>query len=378
MAEAPFFELQATCPLTGARAGLLHTAHGSISTPIFMPVGTQGTVKALTQAQLHELEAQVILGNTYHLYLRPGLQVLEAAEGLHRLMGWNRPILTDSGGYQVYSLAANRKISEEGVGFKSHIDGSKHFFTPKNVVDKQRSIGSDILMVLDECPPAQSERGYLLRSLALTHRWAAEARHYFLQQPETYGYRQHQFGIVQGGVLADLRRQSAQAIVDLNFEGNAIGGLSVGEPTEEMYEMTEVVTALLPTHKPRYLMGVGTPANILQSIALGVDMMDCVLPSRNARHGLLYYWDGIRNLKNRQYEQDFAPLDATSQLPADAYSRAYVRHLFKAQEYLALTLATAHNLHFYLRLVGEARRHILAGSFAGWYRSALAQLEQRH
>lgn len=372
------YELLATCPDTGARAGLLHTAHGSIPTPIFMPVGTQGTVKALTQQHLHQLGAHIILGNTYHLYLRPGLQVLEQAGGLHRFMGWDKPILTDSGGYQVYSLAGQRKITDEGVAFKSHIDGSSHFFTPHNVVDKQRSIGSDILMVLDECPPAQAERSYVSRSMDLTHRWAAQARTYFRQQEQLHGYPQQQFGIVQGGVFPDLRRQSAQAIVDLDFEGNAIGGLSVGEPTEVMYEMTEVVTALLPAHKPRYLMGVGTPGNILQSIALGIDMMDCVLPSRNARHGLLYFWDGIRNLKNKQYETDFGPLDATSTLETDQYSRAYIRHLFKAEEYLALTLATAHNLHFFLRLVTEARARILDGTFGGWYRSAIAQLEQRH
>ncbi|MBX3101214.1 MAG: tRNA guanosine(34) transglycosylase Tgt [Bacteroidetes bacterium] len=373
-----FFELQATDPDTGARAGILHTAHGDVPTPIFMPVGTQASVKALSQEHLQqEVNAPIILANTYHLYLRPGLEVLEGAGGLHAFMKWPRPILTDSGGYQVFSLAQNRRITEAGVTFSSHVDGSKHHFTPANVVDKQRSIGSDILMVLDECAPWPSERSYVTESLRLTHQWAAEARAYFLDQEPRYGYRQHQFGIIQGGTYADLRRQSTEAICAMGFEGNAIGGLSVGEPAELMYEMTELCTALMPADKPRYLMGVGTPANFLQSVALGIDMMDCVLPSRNARHGLLYFREGIRNLKNQKYATDYSPLDASSPLAADTYPKAYLRHLFRSEEYLAFTLATLHNLHFYIRLAAEARQHILDGSFGPWYRGLMPQLEQR-
>jgi queuine tRNA-ribosyltransferase len=375
----PFFELQATDPDTGARAGILHTAHGDVPTPIFMPVGTQASVKALTQEQLlQDVNAAIILGNTYHLYLRPGLEVLEGAGGLHRFMNWPRPILTDSGGYQVFSLAQNRKITEGGVTFSSHVDGSKHHFTPTNVVDKQRSIGSDILMVLDECPPWPSERSYVVESMRLTHQWAREARAYFLEQPPMHGYAQHQFGIIQGGTYADLRQQSTEAICEMGFEGNAIGGLSVGEPAEHMYEMTALCTAIMPKDKPRYLMGVGTPANFLQSVALGIDMMDCVLPSRNARHGLLYFRDGIRNLKNQRYATDHSPLDPTSALAADQYPKSYLRHLFRAQEYLAFTLATLHNLHFYLALAKEARQRILEGSFGPWYRGLMPQLEYRH
>jgi queuine tRNA-ribosyltransferase len=374
----PFFELQATDPDTGARAGILHTAHGDIPTPIFMPVGTQASVKALSQEQLRtDVNAPIILGNTYHLYMRPGLEVLEGAGGLHKFMGWPRPILTDSGGYQVFSLAQKRKITEDGVTFSSHVDGSKHHFTPHNVVDKQRSIGSDILMVLDECAPWPSERSYVVESLRLTHQWAAQARTYFEQTESRYGYAQHQFGIIQGGTYADLRRQSTEAICNMGFEGNAIGGLSVGEPVDLMYEMTELCTALMPADKPRYLMGVGTPANFLQSVALGVDMMDCVLPSRNARHGLLYYRNGIRNLKNQKYTQDYSPIDPDSSMAADAYPKAYLRHLFRAQEYLAFTLATLHNLHFYIQLATEARQRILDGSFGPWYRQLMPQLEQR-
>lgn len=373
------FELQATCPTTGARAGLLHTAHGTVPTPMFMPVGTQGTVKALTQQHLqHEVNAPIILGNTYHLFLRPGLEILEHAGGLHRFMNWDRPILTDSGGYQVYSLAQNRKIMEEGVRFASHIDGSKYLFTPENVVDMQRSIGSDILMTLDECPDSNCTREYATQSLRLTHRWAARGRQHFLSTEQRYDHYQAQFGIVQGAVFPDLRADSAKYIADLDFEGNAIGGLAVGEPNEVMYDVTEQVTALLPADKPRYLMGVGTPANLLQSVARGVDMFDCVMPSRNARHGLLFYADGIRNLKNARYADDHSPIDPTSPLLTDTYyTKAYLRHLFKAEEYLALTLATLHNLHFYIALMREARAHILAGTYGAWYQGMTEAVQER-
>jgi queuine tRNA-ribosyltransferase len=368
------FILEATCPTTGARAGRIVTPRGQIPTPIFMPVGTQGTVKAVPQQTLHSeiggTGAPIILGNTYHLYLRPGLDVLREAGGLHGLMGWpaDRHILTDSGGYQVFSLANNRKLNEEGVTFRSHIDGSAHLFTPENVVHKQRVLGSDIQMVLDECPPYPSDEAYATASMGLTHRWAARARTEFLQTEALYGTETAQFGIVQGSTYAHLRRQSVDAIAELGFEGNAIGGLSVGEPINEMYDLAHLCCELLPAHKPRYLMGVGTPQDLLNCIARGVDMFDCVLPSRNARHGKLYYPDGPRNLKSAIWAHDHQPVDAESTLSYDThYTRAYLRHLFVADEYLAYTIATAHNLHFFLRLVQEARCRILDGTFAAWW-----------
>jgi queuine tRNA-ribosyltransferase len=364
---------------TKARAGAMTTRHGTVATPIFMPVGTQGTVKALTTRQIrNDVQAQIILGNTYHLYLRPGLDVLAAAGGLHGFMNWHHPILTDSGGYQVYSLAAQRKIKPDGVEFRSHIDGSRHFFTPTNVVDKQFAIGSDIQMVLDECPPYPCERSYAEKSLKLTHAWAEQARsHYQTRRHERpLGYAQ--FGITQGSVYPDLRAASCARIEDLDFEGNAIGGLAVGEPDEQMYELIDHSTSLLPVHKPRYVMGIGTPLNILNAIALGVDMMDCVLPSRNARHGLLYFMDGIRNLKNARYRNDHRPLDPDSELDIDReVSFAYLRHLFAAEEYLALTLATLHNLHFFVRLTQLARQHIIDGTFQPWKQHLESTLGQR-
>jgi queuine tRNA-ribosyltransferase len=362
-----------------ARAGTVQTAHGRIPTPMFMPVGTRATVKAVDQGLLLDVvDAPIILGNTYHLYLRPGLDVLERAGGLHRFMGWPRPILTDSGGYQVYSLTQIRKILPEGVRFASHIDGSYHLFTPENVVDKQRSIGSDILMVLDECTPWPCDYDYARRSMALTHRWAAEARAYFRSTPPRYGYRQAQFGIVQGSTYADLRAESARAIADLDFEGNAIGGLAVGEPADLMYEMTALVCGLLPEDKPRYLMGVGTPANIVESIARGVDLMDCVMPTRNARHGYLFTWRGRMNFRNQRYTADLRPIDAQSTSPySRRYSRAYLRHLLMAEELLGYQIASVHNLAFYLEVVREARRRILAGDFADWCRRVVPALEAK-
>lgn len=362
-----------------ARAGRLQTDHGEILTPIFMPVGTVGSVKAVEQNQLKDIiKAQIILGNTYHLYLRPGMEVMEEAGGLHQFMHWDRPILTDSGGYQVYSLANQRKITEEGVIFRSHIDGSKHFFTPESVVDIERKIGSDIMMVLDECPPFPAEKSYVEKSMHMTHRWARRCQDHHNSQPNLYGHSQALFPIVQGGGFTDLRRQSAETIAEMDFEGNAIGGLSVGEPTEVMYEMTELCCSILPKDKPRYLMGVGTPANILECISLGVDMFDCVMPTRNARHGLLFTRQGIRNLRNKKYEKDFTPIDPESNSWVDTfYTKAYLRHLFKASEYLALQIASLHNLQFYLWLVGEARKHILAGDFEEWKAGILPVVSQR-
>jgi queuine tRNA-ribosyltransferase len=374
------FTLDGTDPGSAARIGRLHTAHGTVETPVFMPVGTQGTVKAVDQASLAaHVAPPIILGNTYHLYLRPGTEVLTAAGGLHQLMNWPAALLTDSGGYQVFSLADRRKILPEGVRFQSHIDGSTHLFTPTSVVDIQRAIGADVTMVLDECPPFPSDRAYAEQSLALTHRWAAEARAYHRAAEPLYGHGQLQFGIVQGSTYEDLRRASCEAIAELDFDGNAIGGLAVGEPTEAMHELTQLCCELLPAHKPRYLMGVGTPADILNAIARGVDMMDCVMPTRNARHGLLFFWDGIRNIKNAQYKTDFSPLDDTSDCDVDLrYSKAYLRHLFVADEWLAMQIASVHNLSFYLRLVRESRVQIRLGTYAAWMQRVLPQLTYRH
>ncbi len=373
------FTLQHTDSHSAARAGLIETDHGIIETPIFMPVGTVGSVKAVSQQDLlDQVNAQIILGNTYHLYLRPGTEVLEAAGGHHKFMHWDRPLLTDSGGYQVYSLANTRKLTEEGVTFRNHINGSKAFFTPENTVDIQRSIGADIMMVLDECPPFPCERPYAEKSLALTHRWAARAKTYHEKTPPLYGHSQALFPIIQGSIFPDLREKSAEFIASLDLPGNAIGGLSVGEPHEEMYRMTALCCNILPKDKPRYLMGVGTPENILECISLGVDMFDCVLPSRNARHGMLFTREGILNIKNQQFEKDFSPIDSLSDHPWDQYySKAYLRHLFKAQEYLALTIATVHNLSFYLWLVGEARKHIQAGDFAEWKAMMVPKISHR-
>ena len=374
-----FFELQATDRSTRARAGLIHTDHGTIETPIFMPVGTKATVKAVSQELLlNEIQAQIILGNTYHLYLRPGADVIEGAGGLHRFMNWNRPILTDSGGYQVFSLSPIRKIKEEGIEFSSHIDGSKHLFTPTNVVDKQRSIGSDIMMTLDECTPFPCEYAYASKSMGLTHRWAKQAREYFLETQPKHGYQQAQFGIIQGSVYKDLRKASAEEIVNLDFEGNAIGGLAVGEPAEMMYELTDYVVPFLPEHKPRYLMGVGTPVNILESWALGIDMMDCVMPTRNARHGLLFTWEGKMNLHNAKYKNDYSPIDENSSLSYDRnFSKAYLRHLLNAQEILGYIITSVHNLYFYLELSRVARQKILEGNFGAWKNEMVAKLDRK-
>ncbi len=362
-----------------ARAGLLETDHGLIETPIFMPVGTVGSVKAVHQRELEEtIGAQIILGNTYHLYLRPGLEVLEKAGGLHRFIGWKKPMLTDSGGYQVYSLSHRRKITEEGVTFQSHIDGSSHFFSPEKAIDIQRTIGADIIMAFDECPPYPSDYKYAKNSMELTHRWLTRCCEYFDSCEGNYGYRQTLFPIVQGSTYPDLRRQSAEFIAQAGREGNAIGGLSVGEPAEDMYAMTQLVCDILPWDKPRYLMGVGTPANILECIALGVDMFDCVLPTRNARHGLLYTAEGIMNMKNAKWKEDLSPIDPNSPVPASReHSKAYLRHLFHSKELLAMQIATLHNLGFFLWLAGEARRHILEGSFAGWKKEMVKKLDRR-
>lgn len=353
---------------TKARTGLLSTDHGDIQTPIFMPVGTAATVKAVHQRELKEdIKAQIILGNTYHLYLRPGLDILEKAGGLHKFNGWDRPILTDSGGYQVFSLAGTRKIKEEGVMFKSHIDGSKHEFTPENVMDIQRTIGADIIMAFDECTPYPCEYGYARKSMEMTHRWLKRCIERFDSTEGKYGYSQTLFPIVQGSVYKDLRKQSAEFIASCEREGNAIGGLSVGEPAEMMYEMTELVTDILPAEKPRYLMGVGTPANILECIALGVDMFDCVMPTRNARNGMLFTSEGIINIRNEKWKDDFSPIDpAIGNYASTFYSKAYLRHLTVSKEILAAQIASIHNLAFYLWLVGQAREHILAGDFAVW------------
>ena len=362
------FELQATTPGSNARAGMITTDHGQIPTPIFMPVGTVGSVKAVTPRDLkEEVKAKIILGNTYHLYLRPGMEIMRKAGGLHNFIGWDRPILTDSGGFQVFSLTGIRKLKEEGAYFRSHIDGSKHLFTPESVVDVQRIIGSDIMMALDECAPGTADYSYAKESLALTTRWLRRGIKHFRETEPLYGHSQAYFPIVQGCVYPDLRREAAKMVADLGAEGNAIGGLAVGEPTEKMYEMIEVVNDILPTDRPRYLMGVGTPANILEAIDRGVDMMDCVMPTRNGRNGMLFTANGIMNMRNKKWADDFSPLDPSGTSWVDShFSKAYVRHLFVSNEILALEIASIHNLAFYLQLVTEAREHIIAGDFAQW------------
>lgn len=373
------FKIKALDKTSNARRGTITTAHGDIQTPIFMPVGTQATVKAVSQTDLkNEIKAQIILGNTYHLFLRPTTPILFEAGGLHRFNTWDKPILTDSGGYQVHSLGHRRKITEEGVTFASHIDGSKHLFTPENVMDIQRIIGADIIMAFDECTPYPCEYKYAQSSMHLTHRWLKRCCERFDTTQGLYGYEQTLFPIVQGSVYRDLREQSAEKIASFEREGNAIGGLSVGEPAEMMYEMTDLVCGILPKDKPRYLMGVGTPQNILECIALGVDMFDCVLPSRNARHGLLYSWNGVINIKNAKWKNDFRPLDADADNNfSRLYSKAYLRHLFVCDEYLGLQIATIHNLAFFLELVTEAQKHIEQGDFGTWKDSVVQRLGQR-
>ena len=373
------FELKITDPQSNARAGIITTDHGEIETPIFMPVGTVGSVKGVHQSELKdEINPDIILGNTYHLYLRPQTTILEQAGGLHKFMNWDRNILTDSGGYQVYSLSESRKIKEEGVKFKSHIDGSYHTFTPENVMEIQRTIGADIIMAFDECTPYPCDYSYAKRSMHMTHRWLNRCITHLEKTPFKYGYSQAFFPIVQGSTYKDLRMQSAEFIASVGAEGNAIGGLSVGEPAEEMYEMTEIVTAILPEDKPRYLMGVGTPANILENIALGIDMFDCVMPTRNARNGMLFTANGTINIKNKKWENDFSPIDEMDITFVDKmYSKAYLRHLFISKELLGKQIASIHNLGFYLWLVREARKHILAGDFTPWKNKMVKQMENR-
>jgi len=373
------FNLIHSDPGSKARAGLLETDHGAIETPVFMPVGTAGSVKAVHQRELEEaVGAQIILGNTYHLYLRPGLDVLEKAGGLHRFIGWDRPVLTDSGGYQVYSLSHRRKITEEGVTFQSHIDGSLHFFSSEKAIDIQRSIGGDIVMAFDECAPYPSDYKYAHTSMELTHRWLLRCCEQFDSREGLYGYRQALFPIVQGSTYPDLRKRSAEFVAETDREGNAIGGLSVGEPAEEMYAITELVCGILPPGKPRYLMGVGTPANILECIALGVDMFDCVMPTRNARHGLLYTAEGIMNMKNAKWKEDLDPIDENSPVPTSRlHSRAYLHHLFRSQEILALQIATLQNLGFFMWLVREARKRIIDGSFSAWKAEMMPKIDRR-
>ena len=371
------FDLQATCG--DARAGVIHTDHGDIQTPIFMPVGTAGSVKAVHQHELrNDIGAQIILGNTYHLYLRPGCDILRQAGGLHKFNGWERPLLTDSGGFQVFSLAANRKLKEEGCTFRSHIDGSKHLFTPENVMDIQRVIGADIMMAFDECTPGDSDHRYAEKAMLLTHRWLDRCISRFNETEPLYGHHQALFPIVQGCQYADLRRISAEYIAGKNPEGCAIGGLAVGEPTEKMYEMIEVVNEILPKDRPRYLMGVGTPANLLEGIERGVDMFDCVMPTRNARNGMLFTSHGIMNMKNAKWAHDHSPIQEDGPCELDRiHSKAYLRHLFHAEEYLALQIASIHNLSFYLWLVGEARQHILAGDFKSWKDYMIGEVTRR-
>ncbi|TSJ40588.1 tRNA guanosine(34) transglycosylase Tgt [Mucilaginibacter corticis] len=373
------FNLTVQDPNSKARAGEITTDHGTIQTPIFMPVGTAGTVKAVHQHELkNDIQAQIILGNTYHLYLRPGLDVLEGAGGLHKFNGWEGPILTDSGGYQVYSLSEVRKIKEEGVTFRSHIDGSKHLFTPENVMDIQRVIGADIIMAFDECTPYPCDYIYAKKSIEMTHRWLKRCCDRFDSTEPKYGYSQTLFPIVQGSVYKDLRVRSAEVIASFEREGNAIGGLSVGEPAEEMYAMTELVCDILPEQKPRYLMGVGTPINLLENIALGVDMFDCVMPTRNARNGMLFTKNGVINIKNEKWKNDFSAIEDDSDLYADkVYTKAYLRHLIHSGEMLGAQIATLHNLHFYLWLVKEARNKIIEGEFYNWKKVMVNRLGQR-
>ncbi len=373
------FDLLHTDAGSSARAGVLTTDHGIIQTPIFMPVGTVATVKTIHQRELREeVRAQIILGNTYHLYLRPGMDVLQDAGGLHKFMNWEGPILTDSGGYQVYSLAKSRKITEEGVTFQSHIDGSRQFFTPESAMDIQRQIGADIIMAFDECPPYPAEIRYVKDSMHLTHRWLKRCCDHFDQTTNLYGYSQSLFPIVQGGTYPELRKESAEYIASMGREGNAIGGLSVGEPHDKMYATTELVCGILPKEKPRYLMGVGTPENLLECIALGIDMFDCVLPTRNARHGMIYTWDGVMNIKNEKWKSEHSPLDPLGTAFVDhEYSKAYVRHLFSAREMLGQQITSIHNLAFYLDLVTKAREHIVAGDFASWKNAIIPKITNR-
>ena len=372
------FEIQHNDPNSDARAGLIQTAHGPIQTPIFMPVGTAGSVKGVHFSELREqVKAQIILGNTYHLYLRPGLDILRKAGGLHQFNTWDRPILTDSGGFQVFSLTGIRKLREEGCEFRSHIDGSKHVFTPENVMDTERVIGADIMMSFDECPPGQSDYQYAANSLKLTQRWLERCVKRFRETEPLYGYEQSLFPIVQGCTYKDLRQNAAKHVADFGADGNAIGGLAVGEPTEVMYEMIEVVNDILPKDKPRYLMGVGTPQNILEAIERGVDMFDCVMPTRNGRNAMLFTYEGTMNMRNKKWEDDFSPIDSDGCEIDRLHSKAYLHHLFKAQELLAMQIASIHNLAFYLRLVTDARQHIVAGDFVRWKHSVINQLGQR-
>ena len=372
------FKILQNDPNSEARTGLISTAHGEIKTPIFMPVGTCGSVKGVHFSELKEqVKAEIILGNTYHLYLRPGLQILRAAGGLHKFNGWDRPILTDSGGFQVFSLTGIRKLREEGCEFRSHIDGSKHIFTPENVMDTQRIIGADIIMAFDECPPGQSDYTYARNSLRLTQRWLDRCIDRFNATEPLYGYSQSLFPIVQGCTYKDLRQDAAKHVADKDADGNAIGGLAVGEPTEVMYEMVEVVNDILPKNKPRYLMGVGTPQNILEAIERGVDMFDCVMPTRNGRNAMLFTYEGTLNMRNKKWEDDFSPIDPDGCAIDRLHTKAYLHHLFKAQELLAMQIASIHNLSFYLRLVGDARKHIVAGDFTQWKRSVIDNLGRR-
>ena len=373
------FERLAQDNESSARCGLIYTDHGIIETPIFMPVGTLGTVKAVYHRDLQEdIKAQIILGNTYHLYLRPGIDIRNKAGGLHKFISWDKPILTDSGGYQVFSLAANRKLKEEGCDFRSHIDGSKHFFSPENVVDIQRMIGADIIMALDECPPGDSDWNYANKSLALTQKWLERGVEHFDKTQPIYGYSQSFFPIIQGCVYPDLRIKAAEHAVSLNRDGYAIGGLSVGEPTEVMYQMLEVTVPLLPSDKPRYLMGVGTPANLLEGIARGIDMFDCVMPTRNARNGMIFTSEGMINIRNKKWADDFSPIDVNGTSFVDKmYSKAYLRHLFISSEILGAQIASEHNLAFYLWLVGQARLHIKEGDFNSWKNTMVKKLESK-
>lgn len=373
------FDIQHTDKNSQARAGLITTDHGQIETPIFMPVGTQGAVKAVHFSELkNDIKAEIILGNTYHLYLRPGVEILEEAGGLHKFNGWDKPILTDSGGFQVFSLSENRKLKEEGAEFRSHIDGSKHLFTPENVMDIQRSIGADIIMAFDECTPGDAEYDYAKKSLDLTERWLDRCLRRFNETEGKYGYSQALFPIVQGCVYKDLRVRAAENVASKNADGNAIGGLAVGEPTEKMYEMIEIVNEILPKDKPRYLMGVGTPANLLEAIERGVDMFDCIMPTRNGRNGQIFTREGIMNMRNKKWENDFSPIEENGASGIDRlYSKAYLRHLFMADEILALQIASIHNLAFYLWLVKEARKHIMAGDFITWKAGMMPKIQNR-